>query len=82
MANGEALARTQIVIAIRITRLEGFGHVKRRDETENIRAVVKTKIERPRVRPRARLLGKDTTLRSELRHLDRHTLSLLCNCTK
>ena len=38
---------------MRRRRLEWFGHVKRRDETENIRAVVELKMEgkRPRGRP-------------------------------
>ena len=41
---------------MRRRRLEWFGHVKRRDETENIRAVVETKMEgkRPRGRPKLR----------------------------
>ena len=35
-----------IAMVMRRRRLEWFGHVKRRDETENTRAVVEMKIER------------------------------------
>ena len=41
-------------------RLEWFGHVKRRDETENIRAVAKIKMEEKRPRGRRELRWKDT----------------------
>ena len=34
----------QIATVMRRRRLEWFGHVKRRDETENIRAVVEMKM--------------------------------------
>ena len=34
-----------IAMVMRRRRLEWFGHVKRRDETENIRAVVEMKME-------------------------------------
>ena len=44
-------------------RLEWSGHVKRRDETENIRAVVKRKREGKRPRGGPKLKWKDTTRR-------------------
>ena len=46
-----------IAMVTRMRRLEWFGHVKRGDETENIRAVVEMKMEgkRPRGRPKLRL---------------------------
>ena len=46
----------QIATVMRRRRLDRFGHVKRRDETENIRAVVEMKMEgkRPRGRPKSR----------------------------
>ena len=40
----------QIVMVMRRKRLESFEHVKRRDETENIRSVVKMKMEGKRPR--------------------------------
>ena len=45
-----------IAMVIRSRRLEWFVHVKRRDETEHIRAVVEMKMEgkRPRGRPKLR----------------------------
>ena len=45
-----------MAMVMRLRRLEWFGHVKRRDEKENIRAVVELKIEgkRPRGRPKLR----------------------------
>ena len=46
-------------LAMVMRRLEWFRHVKRRDETENIRVVVKMK--RPRGRPKLR--WKDTVRR-------------------
>ena len=47
-------------VIMRRRRLEWFGHVKRRDETENIRAVVEMKMEGKRPRGRAKLRWKDT----------------------
>ena len=44
-------------------RLEWFGHVKRRDETENIRAVVEMKMEGKPPRGRLNLWWKDTVRR-------------------
>ena len=46
----------QIATVMRRRRLGWFGHVKRTDETENIRAVVEMKMEgkRPRGRPKLR----------------------------
>ena len=41
-------------------KLEWFGHVKRRDETENIRAVVEMKMEGKRPRGRPKLRWEDT----------------------
>ena len=53
----------QIATVIRRRRLEWFGHVKRRDETENIRAVVEMKMEGKRPRGRPKLRWKDTVRR-------------------
>ena len=47
-------------MVMRRRRLERFGHVKRRDETENIRAVVEMKMEGKRPRGRPKLSWKDT----------------------
>ena len=44
-------------------RLEWSGHAKRRDETENIRAVVEMKMEGKRPRGRPKLRWKDTVRR-------------------
>ena len=44
-------------------RLEWFGHVKRRDETENIRSVAEMKMKRKRPRGRPKLRWKDTVRR-------------------
>ena len=40
----EEAKEEQIATVTRRRRLEWFGHVKRRDETENIRAVVEMKM--------------------------------------
>ena len=53
----------QIATVMRRRRLEWFGHVKRRDETENIRAVVEMKMEGKRPRGRPQLRWKDTVKR-------------------
>ena len=42
-------------VVMRRRRLEWFGHVKRRDETENIRSVAEMKMEEKRIRGRPRL---------------------------
>ena len=47
-------------MVMRRRRLERFGHVKRRDETENIRAVVEMKMEGKRPRGRPKLSWKGT----------------------
>ena len=52
-----------IAMVTRRRRLEWFGHVKRRNETENIRAVVDMKIEGKRPRGRPKLRCKDTVRR-------------------
>ena len=52
-----------ITTVMRRKRLEWFGHVKRRDETENIRAVVDMKMEGKRPRGRPKLGWKDTVRR-------------------
>ena len=52
-----------IAIVMRRRRLESFGHVKRRDETENIRAVVEMKMEGKCPRGRPKLRWKDTVRR-------------------
>ena len=44
-----------IAIVMRRRRLELFGHVKRRDDTENIRAVAEMKMEGKRPRGRSKL---------------------------
>ena len=54
--NDEILEETKvepIAMGLRRRRLEWFGHVKRKDETENIRAVAEMRMEgkRPRGRP-------------------------------
>ena len=50
-------------IAMVMRRLQWFGHVKRRDETENIRAAVEMKMEGKHCRGRPKLRWKDTTRR-------------------
>ena len=50
-------------MVMRRGRREWFGHVKRRDETENVRAVVEIKMERKRPRGRPKLRWKDTARR-------------------
>ena len=52
-----------IAMVMRRRRLEWFGHVKRRDETGNIRAVVEMKMEGRRPRGRPKLRWKDTVKR-------------------
>ena len=52
-----------IATVMRWRRLEWSGHVKRRDETENIRAVVEMKMEGKRSRGRPKLRWKDTVRR-------------------
>ena len=47
-----------IAMVMRRRRPEWFGHVKRRDGTENIRAVVEMKTERKRRRGRPKLTWK------------------------
>ena len=48
---------------MRRRRLEWFGHVKRRDKTENIRAIVEMKMEGKRPGGRLKLRWKDTVRR-------------------
>ena len=50
-----------IATVMRRRRLEWFGHVKRRDETENSRAVVEMKMDGKRPRGRPKLRWKDTS---------------------
>ena len=52
-----------IAMVMRKRRLEWFGHVEGRDETENIRAVVEMKMEGKRPRGRPKLRWKDTVRR-------------------
>ena len=65
----EEILEELIVKAMRRRRLEWFGHVKRRDETENIRAVVEMKMEGKRPRGRPTLKLKDTVRVSERREM-------------
>ena len=58
-ANVEAIATV-----MRRRRLEWFGHVKRRGETENIRAVAEMKMEGKRPRGRPNLRWKYTVRRN------------------
>ena len=52
-----------IATVMRRRRLEWFGHIKRRHETENIRAVVEMKMEGKRPRGRPKLRWYDTVRR-------------------
>ena len=52
-----------IAPVMRRIRLEWFGHIKRRDETENIRAVAEMKMEGKRSRGRPTLRWNDTVRR-------------------
>ena len=52
-----------IATVMRRRRLEWFGHIKRRHETENIRAVVEIKMEGKRPRGRPKLRWYDTVRR-------------------
>ena len=52
-----------IAMVMRRRRLEWCGHVKRIDETENIRAVVELRMEGTRPRGRPQLRWKDTVTR-------------------
>ena len=52
-----------IATVMRRRRLEWFGHVKRRGETENIRAVAEMKMEGKRPRGRPKLRWNDTIRR-------------------
>ena len=52
-------------MVVRGRRVVRFGHVKRRDESENIRAVVEMKMEGKRLRGRPKLRCEDT-VRSDL----------------
>ena len=58
-----------IVTVMRRRRLEWFGHVKRRNETDNIRAVVEMKMEGKRPRGRPTLMWNDTSAASEAQHM-------------
>ena len=62
--NEEILEEAKVEqIATVMRRLEWFGHVKRRYETENSRAVVEMKMEGKRPRGRPKLRWKDTVRR-------------------
>ena len=52
-----------LVMVMRRRRLEWFGHVKRRDKTDNIRAVAEIKMEGKRPRGRPKLRWNDTVRR-------------------
>ena len=52
-----------IATVMRRRRMEWFGHVKRRDETENIRAVAEMKMEGKRPRGRSKLRWNATVRR-------------------
>ena len=63
-------AKVELVAAVmRRRRVEWFGHARRRDETENMRAVVEMKMEGNRPRGRPKLRWKDT-VRSDLKALN------------
>ena len=53
-----------LATVMRRRRLEWLGHVKRRDETENIRAVAEMKMEQKRPRGRPKLQWNDTIRRN------------------
>ena len=61
----EEAKEEHIAMVMRRRRLEWFWHVKRRYDTENIRAVVDTKIEGKRPRGRPTLRWKDTVSRDQ-----------------
>ena len=62
--NEEILEEARVEqIAMVMRRLEWFEHVKRRDETDNTRAVAKMKMEGKRPRGKPRLRWKDTVSR-------------------
>ena len=76
MGNGDELVRTQeklgnigrakvepIATVMRRRRLEWFGHIKRGDETEYIRAVAEMKMKGKRIRGRPKLRWYDTIRR-------------------
>ena len=71
-----------IAMVMRRRRVEWFGHVKRRDETGNIRAVVEMKMEGKRPRGRPKLRWKDTVRRDlkawNIRATDRERWKGLC----
>ena len=52
-----------IAMVMRRRRLEWFGHIKRRDGTEDIRAVAELKMDGKRPRGRPKLRWKDTVRR-------------------
>ena len=56
-----------IAMVMRRRRLEWLAHVKRRDETENIQALVETKTEGKRPRGRPKLRRKDFDLKDQRR---------------
>ena len=79
-------AKVEPIAMVMRRRLEWFGHVKRRDETENIRAVVEMKMEGKRPRERPKLRCKDTARRDmkawsirEEWATDRERWKSLCN---
>ena len=59
----EEAKEERIAMVMRRRRLEWFGNVKRRDETENIRAVTEMKMEGKRPRGRPKLRWYDTVRR-------------------
>ena len=63
--NEEILKEVKVeqIATVMRRRLEWFGHVKRRDETENSRAVVEMKMQGKRPRGRPKLRWKDTVRR-------------------
>ena len=54
---------TRIAMVVRRRRLEWFGYDRRRDEIENIRSVVKMKMQRKRPRGKPKLRWKDNVRR-------------------
>ena len=78
-------AKVEQIATVTRRRLEWFGHIKRREETENTRAVAEMKMEGKRPRERPKLRWYDTVRRDlkarkikEEWATDRERWKLLC----